>query len=141
LRRVALAVRHSRIGSEQSHSNSAPHRKRAQSSRSTQVERALLRTLGIERGRFSISLHLPFSKRITPRSKRISAQTTFRSAFGVQPSASGTTVVHFSCEPLRDESTATKNDNQKQQIGENLSQEPSKSIRLYPWNFTDWLGV
>jgi len=35
LRRVALAFRHDRIGSEQSHSNSAPHQKRARSSRST----------------------------------------------------------------------------------------------------------
>jgi hypothetical protein len=84
----------------------------------------------------------PFVKgECAPGSKRIPAQSAFRPAFGVQPVASGTTVVHFPCEPLRDKSTATENDNQKRQIDEDLRHEPSKSIRLYPWNFTDWLGV
>ena len=71
----------------------------------------------------------PFVKgECAPGSKRISAQATLRPAFGVQPSASGTTIVHFSGEPLSDERTATENDDQKKQIGEELGQEHSKWI-------------
>jgi hypothetical protein len=47
-------------------------------------------------------------------SQWISAEATLRPAFGIQPSASGATVVHFSGEPLRDERTGTENNNQKQ---------------------------
>ena len=49
-------------------------------------------------------------------SPRIAAEAALRPALGVQPSASGTTVVHLAGEPLGDEGTAAENANQQKEV-------------------------